>query len=117
MSAVTPGLDALAEAARAETARVYGSVVREHRQPERPELARFERLPDSYYGPPPTSVLNELLDAIVPAQERTSRMATVARIEQAIACGYPDGQIARDLHIARSAVEDVRAAMDKVVGL
>lgn len=93
---MTPGLDALAEAARAETARVYGSVCRETR-------------------PAPPHVLDELLDALTPAPKtpRHTRLVPVARIEQAIARGQSTHRIANQLCIDAAIVADVRAAMDR----
>lgn len=93
---MSPGLDALAEAARAETARVYGSVVREHT------------------GPAPAYVVAELLDALSPSAPSTRRrLVPVARVEQAIARGQSDHRIANQLCIDAEIVADVRAAMDR----
>ena len=93
---MSPGLDALAEAARAETARVYGSVCRETR-------------------PASPHVIAELLDALTPAPKtpRHRRLVPVARVEQAIAMGRSDHRIANQLCIAVEVVADVRAAMDR----
>lgn len=94
---MTPGQQALAEAARLEAARYYGHAVREHA------------------GPPPTQVLAELLDALGlpprPAPKR--RLVPVTRVEQAIARGRSDAQIARSLDVSLDVVADVRAAMDR----
>ncbi len=97
MSAMTPGLDALAEAARAETARVYGSVCRETR-------------------PAAPHVLADLLDALTPARQQPQRrLVPVARVEQQIARGRSDHRIANSLCIDVAVVADVRAAMDRAV--
>lgn len=91
---MTPAQEALIEAARSESARIYGALCREAR-------------------PAPPHVLDELLDALAPDAPPARRLVPVTRVEQCIARGHTDGQIARRLHVPVDVVADVRAAMDR----
>jgi len=113
---MTPGQKRLAEIARLETARVYGSMCPEHRQPEPAAEPRvFERPDDSYYGPAPAEVLTELVGALTAeAPSRELRPAERRSVEQAIARGLDDDRIAALLHLDTAAVRTVRAALDRL---
>jgi hypothetical protein len=110
---MTTPRDLLAEAARAETARVYGTTCPENRQtePAGPSRIPFQRPEDSYYGPAPAVDLTELVNAIVPAP--SARRRSRVRVEQAIARGLNDASISAELDVDTDYAATVRAAMEK----
>lgn len=109
---MTPGEKALREAARMESARVYGKACREHRQADAPATSpvAFRRPAESYYGPAPTADLAQLVEAIVPV-----RLPGPSRIpvEQSIARGLDDEQISALLDLDVAHVASIRARMEK----
>jgi hypothetical protein len=113
----TPGQDALAEAARLEAARVYGTVCPEHRsaEPEQPATV-FARPLDTYYGPAPAATRTELVEALQGDAPGRDRIAAGTRrsIEQAIARGESNGTIASGLPVDVTVVRRVRADLDRL---
>lgn len=109
---MTPAQRALAEIARAETARVYGTACPEHRQPAfQPEQ---ERPADTYYGPAAQHERQALVEALSPVRLVRDRVPR-KRIEQAIARSeWNDDKIAAELRVRVDDVQAVRAAMDRL---
>jgi hypothetical protein len=110
---MSAGSDALAEAARLETARVYGSTCPEppRRADAEAEAAVFGRPADTYYGPAPAPALVQLVEAISPRTD--ARRRDRRRIEQAIARGGDDAAIGGELHVPAEDIAFVRSAMDR----
>jgi hypothetical protein len=111
---MTPGEQALAEIARLETARVYGSTCPEApRTAARAEPRVFDRPADTYYGPAPTAVVTELVTALESDSPRQTVAAERRSVEQAIARGLDDDAVAEATHLGLASVRRIRAAMDR----
>lgn len=111
---MTPGEAALREAARMETARVYGATCRESRAPRkrkaRPASAFPERPLESYYGPAPAHLIAELV--AVTTTPGLTRIETDL-IEQALARGWAGTRINAELGFGPADVKTVRDAMNR----
>lgn len=98
---MTPGTEALREAARVELARVYGSTCPETRNGIYTRQAATVDQPRRL----------ALVTALRPAERRSTDMQ--ARIEQALASGWTDGRIVDGLGVALEDVTAARAAIER----
>lgn len=109
---MTPAQRALAEIARTETARVYGTACPEHRQPA--VHADQSRPADSFYGPAAQHDRRALVEALSPVRLIRDRVPR-KRIEMALARSeWDDAKIAAELHCTLDDVRSVRVALDRL---